>query len=892
MSLVTLGPRRLNLDRGTLLVEDGSVLRLTPNETRLLRYLAEREDRTVSVDELLREVWEYSARSRTRTVVTTVHRLRKKVEPDPAEPKYLLRDGDGYRLSVGGPPDLHARAPVSLYGRATLLTSLRTWDDPVVTLIGPGGVGKTRLAEALAHERSLPVVRLGGVSDYDTLLARLAAALDLSIRPGDDPLDRVMATLGPRSHLVLDECEHCLDSVRTFLLEVRKSSPDTQVLTTSRRPIGLVGERVVRVHGLDTGAAVALLRHTADLAFQGWSDRAGPGELEQIVEAVDGHPLSIELAAGRARLFSPTDLLQQLDRPLTLLRGDVGRRPEHAALEATLDGSWELLDAFERAVLCQLAVFAGSFDATAAEAVVEIDSDRWVVDILGQLVDDSLVRSWASVTHATHFGLATPVREYASKRADPVVLEAARARHVDHFARRCQSEWQRRRLWPGNSSRHMVEELHQALHHAQSDEQRGWLAWVVGWAVPPSPSFLALLDSLIDQPLSSDLRCALRMVRGVVSHRPSQVLADLQTELEDAGSSRNALAVVVLRMGDSTFSQDIEDADRVVTRARALGDPVLLSGALRIAGNKRLHAARIAGAGPLYEEAMAITREHQMPIERYRTLTNYAVCVAMRGELDRAVELLTESRTALEALGAWRSAAVCWLQGGLIDHLRGELRQARETLATARDRLRRAGNRLYAANASAALAGVWLDLGETSQALDDAEVAQAAYGEKLRHLRDPTAARLVGVLARFQSGERGVHRGLQAEESAVCQGWYEVLEAYEDGRAPSRAVPHAETATSSQAEPAGRLWLGVSAAWLAVGNPEEALRCIEAARARWQTLNARLGLSACDLGSALARGECEPADLIESQMTRFLRGAASVAPPAGHSEAESAPDPN
>ncbi|MGZ0147403.1 BTAD domain-containing putative transcriptional regulator [Kribbella sp. WER1] len=325
----------------------------------------------------------------------------------------------------------------------------------LTSLIGPGGSGKTRLATETARTmlRDLPdgawMVELAAIgADGDVAQATLGALALRDALLGDvpeaDPTDRVIAAVRERSMLlILDNCEHVIESAAKFAHRVLGECPRLRVLATSREPLGITGEALWAVVPLelpteaadpaeiDASPAVRLLQDRASAVR---ADLASdPVTMARICRALDGMPLAIELAAARLRTMSLEQLANRLDDRFRLLTG--GSRtalPRHRTLRAVVDWSWELLSDAERSVLRRLAVFAGGASLEAAEQVCAGDDvEAWeVLDLLTALTEKSLV-----VTKGDQrYRLLGTIKEYAQQRLDEAgETERTRRTHLAYF---------------------------------------------------------------------------------------------------------------------------------------------------------------------------------------------------------------------------------------------------------------------------------------------------------------------------------------------------------------------------------------------------------------------------------------------------------------------------
>lgn len=337
--------------------------------------------------------------------------------------------------------------PNRFVGRAATLEKIcvLVLDTPVVTLTGPGGVGKTRLGLETAS-RLQPefldgawVVDLAPVSTADRVAAVMLETLGYTLAGGEDDVSGLCVRLRRRQLLlVIDNCEHMVASVATVVNAVSASAPDIRVIATSREGLGIPAERVVPIAPLATdadGDAVELFVARARAARPDFAlDAATTPTVVELCRRLDGIPLAIELAAARTRSMAPAKILERLDERFRMLTG--GSRTavaRHQTLQAAVDWSYELLSDAERAVLDRLSVFAGAFSLEAAE-VVASDDDIDAFDVLehvGALVDKSLV---VADPGAETYRLLETIRQYAAGRL--VVAGSAaqvRARHAEYY---------------------------------------------------------------------------------------------------------------------------------------------------------------------------------------------------------------------------------------------------------------------------------------------------------------------------------------------------------------------------------------------------------------------------------------------------------------------------
>ncbi|MGW3409619.1 AfsR/SARP family transcriptional regulator [Streptomyces sp. NPDC000888] len=368
---------------------------------------------------------------------------------------------------LAGPPHSNLPVPLTpLIGRAEALTGLSQLltTARLVTLTGPGGVGKTRLAGAAAgtaRADELPdgvwLVEFSGVRGGSAADLAQVVASALGIRddapsalpgagagaPSPSPAHRLAAVLRDRrTLLVLDNCEHVVDAAAELAELLLRTAPGLRVLVTSQEPLGLAGEAVFLVEPLGTEDAVRLFTERAAASAPGFPldpDAADPADraaVAEICRRLDGIPLALELAATRVRALGVGELAARLgDRFRILTAGQRGAPARQQTLRAMIDWSWELLSAPERIVLRRLAVHSDGCDLAAAEAVCAGDgvAREEVLDLVTRLVDRSFVVVVQGPT-GRRYRLLESVAAYAMERLHEMQdLTAVRDRHLRHY---------------------------------------------------------------------------------------------------------------------------------------------------------------------------------------------------------------------------------------------------------------------------------------------------------------------------------------------------------------------------------------------------------------------------------------------------------------------------
>ena len=315
-------------------------------------------------------------------------------------------------------------------------------DARLVTLYGPGGVGKTRLAaEVVARRADVLFVRLASLRHPSELPSAILTALGLrdsgphTLSPEASSTTRLLAALSGRSTLlVLDNCEHLVDGVAELAEQVLTYCPGVRVLATSREPLRAAGEYAWPVSVLDETAAAHLFTDRAAAVRPGFAmDAANAGAVAEICRRLDGLPLAIELAAARMRTMDAATLGQALaDRFAVLSRGNRTAEPRHQTLRAAVAWSWDLLSDVEQASLRRLSVFSGGADLAGATHVCAVAG---ITDVLDSLVDKSLLSATAG-----RYRMLETVTAYADERlAEADESDALRRRHADYLLSLVQS---------------------------------------------------------------------------------------------------------------------------------------------------------------------------------------------------------------------------------------------------------------------------------------------------------------------------------------------------------------------------------------------------------------------------------------------------------------------
>ncbi len=584
---------------------------------------------------------------------------------EPARPLRELRAAlDGAGGPAGAAVVVPAAAPAAqpagvageaFIGRRVELAALdEAFADPqvqLVTLLGPGGIGKSRLAREWLARRppGLGEAWWVDLQDLDTAaaaVARIAQVLGVAPDSRGDMLTRIAARLATApALLVLDNAEHLRDELAPPLQQLMAQASALRLLVTSRVRLGLDGERSWPLPGLpvpdaDSRDADAAPAYDAVRLFEARALRAEPGftlathlpVVIDIVDAAGGMPLAIEIAASWVRLLPTAEIARGLRESIDLLERDPHQggelaRPEHRSVRAALERGWQLLAPEERAALAALSVFEGGFTRTAARAVGEVP-----LPLLSSLVDAGMVER----DEAGRFGLHALVAAFAAERLheDPARTAALAARHAAHYAAALAE------LQPHARGHHrpLVEGVDAEFANAQAAWRHAVRAGDAAQLLQMLPVWRAYFD-----------------VRGRFAEGIEQLGGLLDLPVRDAAGAsavargRGALATLLHRRGDLPRALAVAGAG--IALAERWGDRRALVSCLAAVGSSHSLSGRWSEAQPLFERALAIAREDGDRMEVAASATNLGICAKKAGRFDEALALYGEALAIDRELG-------------------------------------------------------------------------------------------------------------------------------------------------------------------------------------------------------------------------------------------------
>ncbi|MGY1604425.1 ATP-binding protein [Geodermatophilus sp. SYSU D00815] len=642
--------------------------------------------------------------------------LAPAVDPVPAAapPVDAVPDPAPARAPAAGVPEVPVPL-TSLVGRDEAVAAVRRLvaAHRLVTLTGPGGAGKTRVAVAAVQDADGAVwwADLAAVAPGTGVEVAVAAATGTGLSTAD-ALGELRAWLGGREGLlVLDTCEHVVEEVHRLVAGLLPGCPGLRVLATSRRPLGVAGEVSWPVPPLPEADAVRLFAERAAAARPGFAlDPSTADDVARVCRLLDGLPLAVELAAGHVAALSPAKIAEVLGDRMRLLGDGDARGGRHAGLRATVEWSYGLLTGEEAAFLDRLSVFAGPFPLEAAVEVAGAGLRGDGLRLLLSLVRQSLV----SPAEDDHFRLLDTIRAHAGERlaADPDGATAAGDRHARWYA-----------AFAADADRGI-----------RGADQAGWLAEL--------------------RAAGADLRAALRHCLGGASPQPAlgaQLVCSLSWFWSHEGSFQEARRWIAqaraagphgprldawLQLATGMHAESVGDlrtAERECAGAAAgfaaIGDVRGEARGLLHLGTARWALGRLDEAAAAQDRAVALFRSAAHDSGAGLGLVLRARTALDQDDTGRARDLLLEARHVLRRAGDPHLVALCLEQSARTCLADGDPAAAaplaREGLAV----FEAVG---YPEGVTAALQ----TLGQVHLALDDAAAATALYRRAAANARE------------------------------------------------------------------------------------------------------------------------------------------------------------
>ena len=624
-------------------------------------------------------------------------------------------------------------------GRAEPLAALaRRFHDGgrLVTVLGIGGIGKTRLALRFARDwlGDYPggawFCDLSTARDLDGLLQATAHGLGVPLGKVD-PVLGIGEAVAARGHclLVLDNFEqvarHSEATVGCWLA----AAPEAQVLVTSREVLGIGGEQVLALPSLPADEAVQLFRQRALAADSGWQPKPVDAEaITSLVDLLDRLPLAIELAASRVRVLAPRTMLARMDQRFRLLGPSNGRRDRQATLRATLDWSWELLAPSEQSALAQLAVFSGSFRLDDAEVVIDlstVDDAPWAVDVLQHLVEKSLLRRLPG----GRFDLLRTVQDYASEH-----LAAS-----DRDGQTARRHWQR---YAGFDDERATADVCADLDNLVVACRRATI-------VEPTKAVDALVATWSALRLTGPFRALLELAAPLLSQTSMQarecmrlhgVVSSALRHLGDMARAEQHLAIG-LRAAAASSDDALEDHAQLLVWLTEL----------------ELQRGHLGEASAALQRASALAERCDSQALRLRILNASGSLCRVQGQQEAAIRDYTEALGIARALGNVRWEGGCEGNLGVVRHAQGRLAEAAAHYRRAVALATQVGDRAFEGNSRCNLGLLLHEQGDDAAA-DAALSAAATLARQIGHQRLECTARCnLGI----------VHESLGSTEMAI-----------------------------------------------------------------------------------------------------------------------------
>lgn len=523
-------------------------------------------------------------------------------------------------------------------GRTKTLQAMLEWivsEARLLTVLGGPGMGKTRTSvrfawspELGAHLDEIVFVDASSAESAEALLASLARALGVELKAAahlSEGLSHVGRGLAERGRvlLLLDNLEQVIEPASKLVAELLAQSPDTRILVTSRERLRLRGEHVLEISPLEV-ASEGLELFLALAEAQGVRTSFTETDLEHImhiVEVVDGLPLAIRLAAARLNVLDPEHLLERLSKRFSVLRHGTRLNTRHNTLWNAIDSSWTGLEPWEQKALCRCAVFSGSFDIEAAEALIGLDAHPTApapLDVVQALRDKSLLTS-RRTSRGLRFSLLLSVRDFALAHLEADAKARLGLRFAHTFGARAERLLERLKGTEKEALRAFRElELDQPHHEA-----------VVAWAeqAPKAQRPQAASYALQNARVLEDY-----FMRGGPVSRHVHLMERALAISDDA--PRAWLIEGELSLVRARFAlRDREASERHLSRARAAMDAEGMTAGSHVGDALLLRAKIIGYLGSARDEALDLLEEAKAAFEAAQEPVGLARCEAMRGAL-------------------------------------------------------------------------------------------------------------------------------------------------------------------------------------------------------------------------------------------------------------------
>ncbi|MGB3341600.1 MAG: tetratricopeptide repeat protein [bacterium] len=603
-------------------------------------------------------------------------------------------------------------------------------DDPscrLLTLIGPGGIGKTRVAIQSAAENienfthGVYFITLEPLTSVDFLISTIANALKYSFYTQKDQKTQLLDYLREKEVLlILDNFEHLIEGAG-IIAEMLSAAPKIKILVTSRELLNLRGEWILQINGMDVpeGERIDVEGYSAVQLFFYNARRVNAGlsfsdedrlYVVRISQLVGGLPLGIELASAWLRTLSCKEIAQEIEKSIDFLFTTLRDVPErHRSLKAVFEYSWKLLSDDEKKTLRKLAIFHGGFSRQAADKVAKVS-----LPILSSLVDKSLLRRNTS----GRYEMLEVLRQYAIQKLTEAGEEKTivEKQHVLYF-----SDFMKER------ETHLVDIKQDLVLHEITEDMRNVKA---AWHYIIEHDDLEQLEKLLVafiayfdiqgwyQEAKKELESALEMIRSVDSGYEKSMIYNIATA---------RYAGIFYRLGSFKQAQEYLEKSLVVFRKLAIKNEIAFT--INCLGNINNVLGRYEDAKEFYEECLDISKELDIKKGLLGSYNNLGVIYYNQKKYDEARDHFDESQKISEQCGYDHGIAMAAANKGLIAHALGDYDEAKKMLLKSLEMDRKIGTKIGTANSLHNLGLIYKSAGDYQEAKDFYEEAMTIRRE-------------------------------------------------------------------------------------------------------------------------------------------------------------------